>query len=127
VTVLTAADHLCEARRKHRDAMRFACEFWEVSDLLGCLSAFAEWTTATEIGMESTALEIGLSLRRRVTERCIERWGAPGEERFGPLSRALHQLQGALWTAAGVVTAEVLAAGLRVQQEVEIARWTDSA
>ena len=74
MTILSAADHLHEARKKHQDAMHFACEFWEPSDLLTCLSAFAEWAAATDVGVESTALEIGISLRRLVTEKCIARW-----------------------------------------------------
>jgi len=126
VTVLTAADYLCEARKKHQDAMSFACEFWEPSDLLTCLSAFAEWACATHVGVESTALEIGISLRRIVAEKCIARWGAKEEERFRELNQALHHLHVTLHAAAGIVTWEVRAAGLLVRQEIEVAYGPDN-
>jgi hypothetical protein len=125
VTVLTAADHLCEARKKHQDAIRFACEFWEVSDLLTCLSVFAEWVCAADVGTENTALEIGISLRRLVADKCIARWGAKDEERFRDLDYALHHLHLTLHAAPGIVTREVTAAGLRLQQEIAVARSPD--
>jgi hypothetical protein len=126
MTILSAADHLHEARKKHQDAMHFACEFWEPSDLLTCLSAFAEWAAATDVGVESTALEIGISLRRLVTEKCIARWGAKEDERFRELNLALHHLHVTLHAAAGVVTREVRAGGLLVKREIELARGPDS-
>ena len=126
MTVPTASDHLREARKKHQDAMRFACEFWEASDLLACLSAFAEQVSAADLGVESTALEIGISLRRLVTEKCIARWGAKGEEHFRDLNHALLHLHVTLHAASGIVTREVRAAGLLVKQEIEVARWRDS-
>lgn len=127
MTLLTAADHLYEARRKYQDAMRFACEFWEPSDLLTCLSAFAEWACETDIGVGSTALEIGISLRRLVTEKCIARWDPREEERFHELNHALHRLHVTLHAARGIVTREVRAAGLQVKQEIEVARLLDSS
>lgn len=126
MTVLTAADHLREARKKHQCTMRFACEFWEVSDLLACLSVFAGQVSAADLGVESTALEIGISLRRLVTEKCITRWGAQEEERFRELNHALHHLHVTLHAASGIVTREVRAAGLLVKQEIEVTRWRDS-
>jgi hypothetical protein len=126
VTVLTVADHLREARRKHQDAMRFACEFWETSDLLNCLSAYAEQLSVVGIGTESTALEIGISLRRLVTEKCIARWGPAEGERFLELSNALHNLHVIMHATPGVVTEEVRAAGFVAKQEIEVARWRDS-
>jgi hypothetical protein len=126
VAVRTAADHLCEVRKKHQDAMHFASEFWEASDLLGCLSVFTEWVCAAELGKDSIALEVGISLRRLVAEKCIARWGTKDEEHFRDLSDALHHLHLTLHAAQGIVTMEVRAAGLLVKQEIEAAHWRDS-
>jgi hypothetical protein len=126
VTALTAADYLREARKKHQDAVRFACEFWEPSDLLSCLSAYAEHLCTAIIGAESTALEIGISLRRLVAEKCIARWGTVEGGHFLELGDALHNLHVTLHAASGIVTEEVQAAGLLVKQEIEVARWHDS-
>lgn len=126
MAVLTASDYLREARKKHQEDMRFACEFWEASDLITCLSVFTEQVAAADLGMESTALEIGISLRRLVAEKCLARWGATEEERFQELNNALHHLHITLHAAPGIVTREVRAAGLLVKQEIEAARWRDS-
>lgn len=126
MTVLTAADHLREARKKHQEAMRFAGEFWEASDLLACLSAFAEWVSAADIGADSTAMEIGISLRRLVTEKCIARWGTTEGERFRALDDALYHLHVTLHAARGTVTREVWAAGLLVKEEIEVVRRRNS-
>jgi hypothetical protein len=126
MTVRSASDHLYEARKKHQDAMRFASEFWEASDLLACLSVFAEWAATADLGGESTALEIGISLRRLVTERCIARWGAKKAEHFRELNNALYHLHVTLHAGPGIVTTEIRAAGLRVKQHIEVARLPDS-
>lgn len=126
MTVPTAADRLCEARKSHQDAMRFACEFWETSDLLTCLSTFANRVYAADVGVDSTVLEVGISLRRLVAEKCISRLGVQEEEGFRELDRALYHLHVTLHTAPGIVTWEVRAAALTVMQEIEIVRWRDS-
>jgi len=76
--------------------------------------------------VESTALEIGISLRRIVAEKCIARWGAKEEERFRELNQALHHLHVTLHAATGIVTWEVRAAGLLVRQEIEVAYGPDN-
>lgn len=126
MAIPTAADYLREARKKHREAMRFACEFWEASDLLRCLSIFAEQVSAADIDTESGALEVGISLRRLVTEKCMARWGAKEEERFCKLDDALYRMHVTLHAGSGAVTWEVRAAGLLVKEEIEAARWPDS-
>ncbi len=126
MTISTAADYLREARRKHQDAVHFACDFWEASDLLSCLSAFANWASRADIGTDGTALEIGISLRRSVTEKCVARWGAEKKEGFQGINDALYDLHVTLHAASGVVTEGVRAAGLRVKHEIQETRWRDS-
>lgn len=123
MAVRSAADHLCDIRKKHQNTMRFASEFWEASDLLECLSVFAEWVCTAELGTDSIALEVGISLRRLVAEKCIARWETKDEEHFRDLSDALHHLHLTLHAAQGIVTMQVRAAGLLVKQEIEVARW----
>lgn len=94
--------------------------------MLRCLSIFAEQVSATDIGTESSALEVGISLRRLVAEKCMERWGAKEEERFRKLDDALYRMHVTLHAGSGTVTWEVRAAGLLVKQEIEAARWPDS-
>jgi hypothetical protein len=126
LTIPTAADYLREARRKHQDAVHFACDFWEASDLLSCLSAFANWVSRADIGTDGTALEIGISLRRSVTEKCVARWGAGGKEDFRKINDALYDLHVTLHAASGVVTEGVRVAGLLLKHEIQEARWRDS-
>jgi hypothetical protein len=126
LAIPTAADYLLEARKKQREAMRFACEFWEASDLLRCLSLFADQVSATDIGADSGALEIGISLRRLVTEKCMARWGAKEERRFRKLDDALYRMHVTLHAGSGTFTWEVRAVGLLVKEEIEAARWPDS-
>ena len=125
MTILSAADHLHEARKKHQDAMHFACEFWEPSDLLTCLSAFAEWAAATDVGVEYGPGDRYLAAAAG-DGKCIARWGAKEDERFRELNHALHHLHVTLHAAAGVVTREVRAGGLLVKREIELARGPDS-
>ena len=126
MTIPTAADYLREARRKHQETVRFACDFWEASDLLSCLSAFANWVSRAGIGTDGTALEIGISLRRAVAEKCVARWGAEKKEDFQRISDALYDLHVTLHAASGVVTEDVRAAGLLVEHEIQGACWRDS-
>ena len=106
MAVLSAADRVSGARALHQDSIRFASEFWAVSDLVRCLTAFIERISVTEIGTGSGGLELGFALRRTVAEKCMVRWGVDNEARFRELSQALHHLHVTLH-AHSVVTSEV--------------------
>ena len=126
MAALTVADRICQARRAHQDSIQFASEFWDATDLLMCLSQFAEKISFTEIGTGGPSLEIAISLRRLVTENCLARWGPNEEKRFRELNEALYHLHETLHTALGTVTWSVHAAALRLQQEIGVVRLSNS-
>jgi hypothetical protein len=126
MAIITIADRVHAARKLHQDAVRFASEFWEVSDLLSCLAVFVDHVSAAEIGADSTGLEIGVSLRRLLAEKCLARWGTEQTERFSDLSQALYELHTTLHASLGVVTPDVRAAALLVKNEIEFVRPRDS-
>lgn len=119
MAILTVADRISHARRVHQDSIRFASEFWDYSDLLTCLNIFTEQIFLTETGAGGPGLEIALSLRRLVTEKCLARWGRKDEENFRKLNDALHHLHKTLHDERGAVTREVRAAALLLEQEIE--------
>lgn len=125
MAVLSAADRVFRARILHRDSIRFATEFWDVSDLLSYLKEFIEQIFETGIDAIGSGLEVGLGIRRMVTEKCLVRWGVDELTCFLRLDQAMYRLHATLHASHGVVTPDVRSTAALVLQEIEIVR--DSA
>lgn len=125
MAVLSAADRVFKARVLHQESIRFASEFWDVSDLLAYLIDFIERISETSIDEIGSGLEVGLGIRRMVTEKCLTRWGVDEQACFLKLDQALYRLHATLHASHGVVTPDVRSTAALVLQGIEIVR--DSA
>lgn len=119
MAITTIADRICRARQMHQESIRFASDFWDPSDLLSCLTQLVERIYSNEVGTGGPDLEIAISLRRLVTEKCLARWGVEEEEIFRELSESLYYLHSELHAVLGTVTWDVRAAALLLQQKIE--------
>lgn len=126
MAVVSAADRVSRARTLHQEAIHFASEFWDKSDLLLYLTEFLERLSGADANESGSGLEVGLAIRRMVTEKCLARWSVDEQVCFRRLSQALHRLHVNLHTSCGVVTAEVGAAAALVRQEIRVIRVIDS-
>jgi hypothetical protein len=122
MAVLSAADRVFRGRMLHQESVRFASEFWDVSDLLSYLTDFIEQISETGIDAISSGLEVGLGIRRMVMEKCLMRWGVDEQACFLRLDQALYRLHVNLHASHGVVTSEVHSTAAVVLQEIEIVR-----